>query len=74
MGRLFWFGMGATVTSYVAVKAHRYLQQARPEAIGRRVTTSAAGLGDSVRTFTGRVRAGMVEREAELRDALDLPD
>ena len=33
---------------------------------------SAGGIGDSIRYFADQVRAGMAEREAELRDALGL--
>jgi hypothetical protein len=34
----------------------------------------AGGLGDSLRLFAEDVRAGMAEREAELRDALGLTE
>ena len=33
---------------------------------------SAGGIGDSIRYFADQVRAGMNEREAELRDALGI--
>jgi hypothetical protein len=74
MRRVFWFTVGVGVTVFVAVKVRGYLNAASPEAIGRRLTDSAAGIGDSVKDFTDRVRAASAEREAELRDTLGLPD
>jgi hypothetical protein len=38
------------------------------------VSESASGISDSARDFVGRVRAGMAERETELRETLGLPD
>lgn len=68
--RVFWFLIGAGVAAFVAVKIREYLNQATPEAIGNRVADSAAGLTERARDFSDRVRAAMVEREAELNDAL----
>jgi hypothetical protein len=68
--RIFWFVIGAGVAVFVWIK----IKKARPEAIGQRVAESASGLSDSARGFVDRVRAGMAEREEELRDTLGLPD
>ena len=72
--RVFWFGVGAGAAVFVVVKVRTYARQATPQAVGHKVADSAAGITDSVRDFTARVRAAMAEREAELRDALTLPD
>jgi hypothetical protein len=72
--RLFWFAIGAGVAVFVIMKIRGYLKQARPEAIGHRVAESAGGISESARGFVDRVRAGMAEREMELRDTLGLPD
>ena len=72
--RLFWFALGAGVAIFVFVKIRKALSQAAPEAIGQRVADTAAGMGTSARHFVERVRAGMAEREAELRDELGLPE
>ena len=72
--RLFWFAIGAGVAVFVIMKIRGYLKQARPEAIGQRVAESAGGISESARGFVDRVRAGMAEREMELRDTLGLPD
>jgi hypothetical protein len=72
--RLLWFVMGAGVAIFVIMKIRAYLKKARPEAIGHRVAESASGISESARGFVDRVRAGMAEREIELRDTLNLPD
>ena len=72
--RIFWFVIGAGVAIFLSIKIRQYPKKARPEAIGQRVAESASGLSDSARGFVDRVRAGMAEREEELRDTLGLPD
>jgi hypothetical protein len=72
--RIFWFVIGAGVAIFLSIKIRQYLKKARPEAIGQRVAESASGLSDSARGFVDRVRAGMAEREEEIRDTLGLPD
>ena len=72
--RLLWFVIGAGVAVFVIMKVRGYLKRARPEAIGQRVAESASGISESARGFVDRVRAGMAERETELRDTLNLPD
>jgi len=69
--RLFWFAIGAGVAVFVI---RSYLKKARPDAIGHRVAESASGISESARGFVDRVRAGMAERETELRETLGLPD
>ena len=49
-------------------------EEGAPGAIGQRVAESANGISESARAFVDRVRAGMAERETELRDTLNLPD
>jgi hypothetical protein len=72
--RILWFVLGASVTIFVSIKIREYLKKARPEAIGQRVAESATGISDSARGFVDRVRAGMAERETELRETLGMPD
>ena len=72
--RLFWFLIGAGVAIFVYLKIRDYLKKARPEAIGQRVAESASSVSESARGFIDRVRAGMAERETELRETLGLPD
>jgi hypothetical protein len=72
--RLFWFAIGAGVAVFVLVKIRGYIKKTSPDAIGRRVAESASGMSQSAHGFVDRLRAGMAEREMELRDSLDLPD
>lgn len=71
--RLLWLAIGAGLGIFAIKKIRDYLQKSTPEAIGRRLVDGAGGLGDAAEGFIDRARAAMVEREAELRDTLDLP-
>ncbi len=71
--RLLWFAIGAGVTLYAVVKVREYLDKASPEAVGNRVAASVTAAKDSVLDFAARVRAGMAESEAEIRESLGLP-
>ena len=68
MRRLFWLTLGATAGVLVVRKITKTAQAFTPAGLA----DSAGGLGDSIRYFADQVRAGMVEREAELRDALGI--
>ena len=72
--RLFWFAVGAGVAVFASAKIRGYMKKTSPEAIGHRVAESASGMSQSARGFVDRIRAGMAERETELREALNLPD
>ena len=74
IGRLLWFVLGAGFALWALSKVRGYLRLASPQAVGHRMVESAAGIGESARDFSDRVRAAMAEREAELRDALGLPE
>jgi hypothetical protein len=66
--RLFWLTLGATAGVLVVRKITKTAHAFTPAGLA----DSAGGLGDSIRYFADQVRAGMVEREAELRDALGI--
>jgi Family of unknown function (DUF6167) len=72
--RLLWFAIGAGLAIFISVKIKQYLKKASPESIGHRVSESANGITDSARGFVDRLRAGMAERETELRETLGMPD
>ena len=71
--RFFWFAIGAGVAVFVSVKIRGYLKKTSPKAVGQRVTNSASSVSESARGFVDRLRAGMAERETELRETLGLP-
>ena len=68
MRRLFWLTVGATAGVVAVRKVTKTAQAFTPSGLA----SSAGGIGDSIRYFADQVRAGMVEREAELRDALGI--
>jgi hypothetical protein len=68
--RLFWLTLGATAGVLVVRKITKTAHAFTPAGLA----DSAGGIGDSIRYFADQVRAGMVEREAELRDALGIDD
>jgi hypothetical protein len=68
MRRGFWFVAGAGAGVYVVVKARRAAETFTPDGLRDRV----AGLGVGAQLFAEEVRAGMTERETELRERLGL--
>lgn len=70
MRRLFYVALGAAAGIYVVRKVQKAARSYSPEGLAGR----AVGFGESMRYFADEVRAGMAEREIELRDALGLDD
>jgi Family of unknown function (DUF6167) len=70
VSRLFWLTVGATAGVIVVRKVTKAAQAFTPAGLAN----TAGGFGESIRYFADQVRAGMVEREAELRDALGIDD
>ena len=68
MRRGFWFVAGATAGVYVMVRARRAIDGFTPDGLRDRV----AGFGVGAHLFAEEVRAGMSERETELRERLGL--
>jgi hypothetical protein len=66
--RLFWLGVGAGVAGVATRRARKVKRALTPAGVAGRV----AGLGEEIRDFREDVRAGMAERELELRLALGL--
>ena len=68
MRRGFWFAAGAGVGVYAMIRARRAAEAFTPDGLRDRV----AGLGVGAHLFADEVRAGMTERESELRERLGL--
>jgi hypothetical protein len=66
MNRTFWFVAGAGAGVYVVVKARRAAETFTPEGMRDRLS----GLGVGAHLFADEVRAGMTEKETELRERL----
>jgi hypothetical protein len=68
MSRVAWFVAGAGAGVYAVVKARRTAEAFTPEGLADRL----AGLSVGAHLFGEEVRAGMTEREDELRERLGL--
>ncbi len=68
MRRGFWFGAGMAAGAYGVVRARRVMEAFTPDGIRDRLS----GLGVGVRVFNEEMRAGMTEKETELRDRIAL--
>jgi len=68
--RLFWVALGAAAGVVAVRRVTRAAQTFTPQGLGNR----AGGIGEKLRAFADEVRAGMAERERELRDALGLDE
>ncbi|GAA3210179.1 hypothetical protein [Actinocorallia longicatena] len=76
MKRLFWITVGAGTALYAQRRAARFVKQLAPQniavkAVNQAVKTSGT-TGDRLRSFAGEVRFHAAEREAELREAIEL--
>jgi hypothetical protein len=68
MRRLFWVAVGAAAGIYAVRKVQKTMHAYSPSGLAER----AGGLGGSITAFAEEVRAGMADREAELRAALGM--
>ncbi len=68
MRRLFWVTIGATAGVLVVRRLSAAADRFTPEGMSRGLD----GLGERFGAFADEVRAGMAEREVELRAALGL--
>lgn len=70
--RTFWFTAGAAAGVWATTKVNRKLRQLTPESLAAQAATKAIDAGHRLKDFALDVRDGMVQREAELGDALGL--
>ncbi|MGH3413483.1 MAG: DUF6167 family protein [Marmoricola sp.] len=66
MRRGFWFMAGTGAGVYLTIRARRAAEAFTPEGLQDRL----AGLGVGARLFGEEVRAGMTEKETELRERI----
>jgi hypothetical protein len=66
--RILWFIIGTAVGVYAVTRLKKRAQVLAPESLQQ----SAEKMASAIRHFGDEVRAGMAERETELRDALGL--
>ncbi|MFE6714233.1 DUF6167 family protein [Streptomyces sp. NPDC057695] len=70
--RTFWFTAGAAAGVWATAKVNRKLKQLTPESLAAQAANKAVETGHRLKDFALDVRAGMVQREAELEEALGL--
>jgi F0F1-type ATP synthase membrane subunit a len=66
--RIIWFVIGTAVGIYAVTRLKKKAQVLAPESL----QASAEKMAAAIRHFGDEVRAGMAERETELRDALGI--
>jgi len=74
MRRLFWVALGATAGVLVARRLTRTARKLTPEGAADRVSGAVGGLTQALREFADDVKAGMAERDLELREALGIAE
>lgn len=72
MARIFWMAVGAGATVWAMKKANEAAQRLTPESLSGTAARGALHLGDLAKQFAQDVRAGMAEREEQLKDDLGL--
>lgn len=70
--RTFWFTAGAAAGVWATTKVNRKLKQLTPESLAAQAANKAVDAGHRLKDFALDVRTGMLQREAELGEALGL--
>ncbi|WP_406001967.1 DUF6167 family protein [Streptomyces sp. NBC_00829] len=70
--RTFWFTAGAAAGVWATTKVNRKLRQLTPESLAAQAANKAVDAGHRIKDFALDVRAGMIQREAELGEALGI--
>ncbi|MFF7455792.1 DUF6167 family protein [Kitasatospora sp. NPDC008115] len=70
--RIFWMAVGAGATVWAMNKANEAVHRLTPDSLSGTAARGALHLGDLAKQFAQDVRAGMDEREGQLREDLGL--
>ncbi|WP_327065704.1 DUF6167 family protein [Kitasatospora sp. NBC_01302] len=70
--RIFWMTVGAGAAVWAMNKANEATRRLTPDSLSGAAARSALHLGDTAKRFALEVRAGMAEREEQLRADLGL--
>jgi chromosome condensin MukBEF MukE localization factor len=68
--RVLWFGLGVAAGVAASRKASAAARRLTPAGVAENVSDAVRELAAAVGTFGAEVRAGMAEREAELRSTV----
>ncbi|MET8545997.1 DUF6167 family protein [Kitasatospora sp. NPDC004799] len=72
MARIFWMAVGAGATVWAMRKANEAVHRLTPDSLSGTAARGALHLGDLAKQFAQDVKAGMAEREEQLKDDLGL--
>ncbi|MEV7781267.1 DUF6167 family protein [Kitasatospora sp. NPDC088351] len=70
--RIFWMAVGAGATVWAMNKANEAVHRLTPDSLSGTAARGALHLGDAAKRFALDVKAGMAEREEQLREDLGL--
>ncbi|MER5863608.1 DUF6167 family protein [Kitasatospora sp. NPDC002040] len=70
--RIFWMAVGAGAAVWAMGKANEAVHRLTPDSLSGTAARGALHLGDTAKRFAADVRAGMAEREEQLRGDLGL--
>ncbi|MEU6231635.1 DUF6167 family protein [Kitasatospora sp. NPDC047058] len=70
--RIFWMAVGAGATVWAMNKANEAVHRLTPDSLSGTAARGALHLGDVAKRFAQDVKAGMAEREEQLREDLGL--
>ena len=73
MRRLFWVLVGAAVAVTLVLRGRKWLHQFTPKGVAERVEASGQQAVNRFSEFRATFTAAMREKEAELREELDMP-
>jgi hypothetical protein len=71
MKRLFWLGLGVATGVVLTRKAGQTARQATPAGLASNLGDAVGELAGAIGSFGADIRAGMSEREQELRDMVE---
>ena len=71
MRRLFWLGVGVAAGVAASRKVGKTARQATPAGIASNLGDAVSELAGAIGSFGADIRAGMSERERELRDMVE---
>lgn len=71
MKRLFWLGLGVATGVALSRKATHTARQATPAGLASNLGDAVGELAGAIGSFGADVRAGMSDREQELRDMVE---
>ncbi|KAA9150879.1 hypothetical protein FPZ12_040155 [Amycolatopsis acidicola] len=71
MKRLFWMGVGVATGVAISRKANKTARQATPAGLASNLGDAVSELAGAIGSFGADIRAGMSEREQELREVVE---